>query len=979
MRRAEEEARRKAEEEEARRRAEEEEARRRAEEEEARRREEEEARIAEEMRRAEEEEAKRKAEEEARRAEEAKRKAEEEARKRAEEEARRKAEEEERKAEEERRRMEEEERKAEEERLKAEKEEKSKKEREELERKSAIERKKAEIAEKRRKEQEAKLAADKAAADKAAADSASSDNAAAEKAAAEKAAAEKAAAEKAAAEKAAAEKAAADKAAKAAADKAAAEKAAAQRAQKAVEKPQSEPKKTVSASSSRPDYAGHILALNFVLRAMNKRGEPKTVGGDVDQISITANGQKISRIEDNGDGNYSFDYETTPGDNSVQVSFKGKEVKGFPLSFQRKTMEEIEMEVALKEEEERAMREAAEAEEERARMEAAMEEEIRRQEEERAMEEEMRKQLEAQQQENEREAAEDKELEKAMQYELQQQEIQEKTRDNSKASGEAVSESETKLQEIEDRKRKIAEKRAEIARKREQNEALATAADISTTKNIENVRAKVWESRLQQGEQTSASKSKPVDLPTSEKSASKLSSLWEQRLQGSTEEEKKPAPKPATTPVSKGNAAARWLQSAQEEDKKDDKKTKVDLPLGSGASKVASLWQTRLAGGIEEKKVEKTSVDLGGQGASKVANLWQSREQGKEAEPQEIKKTTVDIPAGGGASKVASLWQSKVEEKPAEPKLEKGQTPRRTGPSTLAAKWEQNANSTPSATTPNSKKDIDELKQLMAKEREVLSSRPSDSSQFTNDPDEAEILLHFLSTGLKGEKIPQSLPLKSDNPNVWSDLSDGIALCRFFNKMVPDIMDVRVINARVNDKRDKTENWNLCVQSARSAGCRLHDVKIEALVEGDPVSIQNVIFQIAKVGLETDIKMYEEYLADWISEMDADALAVANIDDVLIKWVNAVVAKAGHSRVAKNLTKDFQDSFLLVVLFNEILGVGIDLEDATDLERAEMILMSSSDLNRGPLITLPGIVDGVYWQLYFLLSSLLLTAAELGK
>ena len=134
-RKAEEEARRKAEEEEARRKAEEE-ARRKAEEEEARRKAEEEAR-----RKAEEEEARRKAEEEARRKaeeeacrkaeEEARRKAEEEARQKAEEEARRKAEEEERlrlAAEEEARR------KAEEEALqKAQAEEKARREQEEIE------------------------------------------------------------------------------------------------------------------------------------------------------------------------------------------------------------------------------------------------------------------------------------------------------------------------------------------------------------------------------------------------------------------------------------------------------------------------------------------------------------------------------------------------------------------------------------------------------------------------------------------------------------------------------------------------------------------------------------------------------------------------------------------------------------------------------------------------------------------------------
>jgi len=335
---------------------------------------------------------------------------------------------------------------------------------------------------------------------------------------------------------------------------------------------------------------------------------------------------------------------------------------------------------------------------------------------------------------------------------------------------------------------------------------------------------------------------------------------------------------------------------------------------------------------------------------------------------------------------VASMWQSKLEEKPAEPKIEKGAGPRRTGPSALATAWEQNA-STSASTSSTAKKDIEELKALMAKEREQVlggsqggtsSSNIGTSEVFTTEEEEVDILLNFLSTHLEGETIPQKLPLHPSDPDVFSSLSDGIALCKFFNKMIPDMLDVRVITSRVNERRDKIDNWNLCVQSGRAAGCRLHDVKVDALADGDPEAIQKVIFQVAKVGLETDIKMCDDFLCDWIPGIDVNAIEVMNIDDLLVKWVNSVAKKAGHTRVAKNITKDFQDSFLFSVLFNELMGVPVDL-DLNELERADQVVMSSTTLNRGPVVTLQGIVDGVYWQNYFLLCSILLTAAEMGK
>jgi len=272
----------------------------------------------------------------------------------------------------------------------------------------------------------------------------------------------------------------------------------------------------------------------------------------------------------------------------------------------------------------------------------------------------------------------------------------------------------------------------------------------------------------------------------------------------------------------------------------------------------------------------------------------------------------------------------------------------------------------------------------MAKEREQILGGPVSSGggggadSFSADEDEVDILLHFLSTHLKGETIPQKLPFKASNPKTFSDLSDGIALCKFFNKMIPDMLDVRVITTRVNEKRDKVDNWNLCVQSGKAAGCRLNDIKVDALAEGNAEAIQKVIFQVGKVGLETDIKMCDDYLCDLIHGVGVDDIAVMNIDDLLLKWVNAVVKKAGHSRAAKNISKDFQDCFLYTVLFNELLGQELDL-DLNELERAELVVMSSADLKRGPVITLPGIVEGVYWQNYFFLCSILLTAADMAK
>uniref|UniRef100_A0A6B2LMX3 Uncharacterized protein n=1 Tax=Arcella intermedia TaxID=1963864 RepID=A0A6B2LMX3_9EUKA len=78
---------------------------------------------------------------------------------------------------------------------------------------------------------------------------------------------------------------------------------------------------------------GQISAITFIFHALNRNGEPKTTGGDTDAFEVTSNGEKITMIEDAGDGTYTVDYNCVPGINEVDVKYKGQSIKGFPVVF----------------------------------------------------------------------------------------------------------------------------------------------------------------------------------------------------------------------------------------------------------------------------------------------------------------------------------------------------------------------------------------------------------------------------------------------------------------------------------------------------------------------------------------------------------------------------------------------------------------------------------------------------------------------
>jgi len=232
------------------------------------------------------------------------------------------------------------------------------------------------------------------------------------------------------------------------------------------------------------------------------------------------------------------------------------------------------------------------------------------------------------------------------------------------------------------------------------------------------------------------------------------------------------------------------------------------------------------------------------------------------------------------------------------------------------------------------------------------------------------ILFHFL----KSANVADS-SFNSENPSVFESLSDGIVLCKLFDKKVPGILDERVITTQIREKRDKIDNWNLCVENCKSVGGRLNDVQVERLAEGDGQQILKVLWAIVKLGLEKEVKSCRRYLEKMFPDSDFETW---NLDSILLNWVNEIAANRGVSRTASSLTDDFKDSYFYLMLMDEVLETGDEFMNVSDEQkRANEVVISSELLDLGPVITVEGILKGSYWQNCTLLASLFITATTL--
>jgi plastin-1 len=64
---------------------------------------------------------------------------------------------------------------------------------------------------------------------------------------------------------------------------------------------------------------------------------------------------------------------------------------------------------------------------------------------------------------------------------------------------------------------------------------------------------------------------------------------------------------------------------------------------------------------------------------------------------------------------------------------------------------------------------------------------------------------------------------------------------------VPDTLDDRVINYKINTPTDKQENWNLCLNSGKAIGCRIATVSLEDVLIGKQEALLKIMWEIIKV------------------------------------------------------------------------------------------------------------------------------------
>merc|ERR1719391_410146 len=205
------------------------------------------------------------------------------------------------------------------------------------------------------------------------------------------------------------------------------------------------------------------------------------------------------------------------------------------------------------------------------------------------------------------------------------------------------------------------------------------------------------------------------------------------------------------------------------------------------------------------------------------------------------------------------------------------------------------------------------------------------------------------------------LPLNDAGSDMYEKVDDGIILCKMINLASLDTIDERVINKGQKLSIFKQhENLTLAINSAKAIGCVVIGIDSHTLnsSQGKKWLVLGLIWQLIKMYLFKQITISQvPGLVNLLRDgEELSELMKLSPEQLLLRWVNYQLEKAGSDRRANNFSGDIKDSEIYTELLAQVApeGSGVNkfaLKKEDLLERAEVMLEQAEKINCRQFVT----------------------------
>eukprot|EP01121_Diplochlamys_sp_Union-15-3_P020010 TRINITY_DN7676_c0_g1_i1.p1 TRINITY_DN7676_c0_g1~~TRINITY_DN7676_c0_g1_i1.p1 ORF type:complete len:534 (+),score=129.36 TRINITY_DN7676_c0_g1_i1:77-1678(+) len=243
--------------------------------------------------------------------------------------------------------------------------------------------------------------------------------------------------------------------------------------------------------------------------------------------------------------------------------------------------------------------------------------------------------------------------------------------------------------------------------------------------------------------------------------------------------------------------------------------------------------------------------------------------------------------------------------------------------------------------------------------------KSAEGTAHTYSEEEQEAFVEWINDRLgKDKDLASRMPIKK--ADLFNQVADGLLICKLINDAVPDTIDERVLNKGTNlNIFKKTENQNVCINSASSIGCNVVNIGASDLISGTPHLVLGLIWQIIRIGLLSLVNLVQHpELYRLLEDGETiDDLMKLPPEQILLRWVNYHLKNAGSNKRIHNFAGDIKDSEAYTILLNQIApkdkGVNTDALKVSDQnKRAEMVLDNADKIGCKKFLKPRDIVKG---------------------
>jgi hypothetical protein len=179
----------------------------------------------------------------------------------------------------------------------------------------------------------------------------------------------------------------------------------------------------------------------------------------------------------------------------------------------------------------------------------------------------------------------------------------------------------------------------------------------------------------------------------------------------------------------------------------------------------------------------------------------------------------------------------------------------------------------------------------------------------------------YINESLAGDKDLPGLPINPEDDSLFKAVHDGILLCKFVNVAQPGTLDERVISVgKKLNQYSLLENCTLALSCARGIGVSTVNVGPNDIRDGSPTLVLGLTWQLVRIALTNKITLtaHPELFRLLKEGETIEQFLKLSPEEILLRWLNYHLQRAGSKRVATNFSGDIKDSEIYTVVMHQI-------------------------------------------------------------